>query len=112
MEYKRFGVYTINCDPTIGSVINKTRPSIIISPNEMNRNLNTIIIVPITTSQRDNYPTRFFVEGKSNDGNYKGYVVLDQIRTVDKSRIYKYIGNLETKDIILLKKILKEMLID
>ena len=78
----------------------------------MNRNLDTIIIVPITGSQRNNYPTRFHVEGHSKKGDYNGYVVLDQIRTVDKSRIYKYIGNLENKNIQQLKKILKEMLID
>ncbi|MEN8906680.1 MAG: type II toxin-antitoxin system PemK/MazF family toxin, partial [Clostridiales bacterium] len=97
MEYRRFGVYTINCDPTIGAVINKTRPGLIISPNEMNRNLSTIMIVPITSSQRDNYPTRIFVDESSKKGNYKGYLVLDQIRTVDKTRIYKDIGDLDSK---------------
>lgn len=112
MKYRRFGVYTINCDPTIGAVINKIRPCVIISPNEMNENLDTIIIVPITTTQRDNYPTRIFVEGISKKGDYKGYLVLDQIRTVDRTRIYKDIGDLKNEEVLKIKKILKEMLID
>ena len=86
MEYQRFEVYLINLDPTIGSEIKKTRPCVIISPNEMNNHISTVIIAPLTSRLR-NYPTRVpcRVEGK------QGQIVLDQIRTVDKSRLIKKI---------------------
>jgi len=85
----RFEVYYVNLDPTIGSEIKKTRPCVIISPNEMNRNISTIIIAPLTSKLR-NYPTRVpcRVEGK------QGQIVLDQIRTLDKSRLIKRIATL------------------
>ena len=86
MEYQRFEVYLINLDPTLGSEIKKTRPCVIISPNEMNNHISTVIIAPLTSRLR-NYPTRVpcRVEGK------QGQIVLDQIRTVDKSRLIKKI---------------------
>ena len=86
MEYQRFEVYLIDLDPTIGSEIKKTRPCVIISPNEMNNHISTVIIAPLTSRLR-NYPTRVpcRVEGK------QGQIVLDQIRTVDKSRLIKKI---------------------
>ena len=89
MEYHRFEVYLVNLDPTIGSEIKKTRPCVIISPDEMNRNIATVIIAPLTSIQR-NYPTRIpcKVEGK------QGQIVLDQIRTVDKVRLVKKIDKL------------------
>jgi len=89
MEYQRFEVYLINLDPTIGSEIKKTRPCVIISPNEMNNHISTVIIAPLTSRLR-NYPTRIpcRVEGK------QGQIVLDQIRTVDKSRLIKKITTL------------------
>ena len=89
MEYHRFEVYLVNLDPTIGSEIKKTRPCVIISPDEMNRNIATVIIAPLTSIQR-NYPTRIpcKVEGK------QGQIVLDQIRTVDKIRLVKKIDKL------------------
>ncbi len=85
----RFEVYYVNLNPTIGSEIKKTRPCVIISPDEMNRNISTIIIAPITSRLR-NYPTRVpcKVEGK------QGQIVLDQIRTIDKSRLIKRIDSL------------------
>ena len=89
MEYQRFDVYLINLDPTIGSEIRKTRPCVIISPNEMNNHIATVIIAPLTSKLR-NYPTRVpcRVEGK------QGQIVLDQIRTVDKTRLIKKITTL------------------
>ncbi len=86
MEYQRYDVYLINLDPTIGSEIRKTRPCVIISPNEMNNHIATVIIAPLTSKLR-NYPTRVpcRVEGK------QGQIVLDQIRTVDKTRLIKKI---------------------
>ena len=85
----RFEVYYVNLDPSIGSEIKKTRPCVIISPNEMNRNISTIIIAPLTSKLR-NYPTRVpcKVEGK------QGQIVLDQIRTIDKLRLIKKIDTL------------------
>ncbi|MCF8259658.1 MAG: type II toxin-antitoxin system PemK/MazF family toxin [Melioribacteraceae bacterium] len=85
----RFEVYYVNLDPTIGSEIKKTRPCVIISPNEINYNISTIIIAPLTSKLR-NYPTRVpcKVEGR------QGQIVLDQIRTVDKSRLIKKIDTL------------------
>lgn len=85
----RFELYFVNLDPTVGSEIKKTRPCVIISPNEMNRNISTIIIAPLT-SKLKNYPTRVpcKVEGK------QGQIVLDQIRTIDKTRLIKKIDTL------------------
>lgn len=85
----RFEVFYVNLDPTIGSEIKKTRPCAIISPNEMNHNISTVIIAPLTSKLR-NYPTRVpcKVEGK------QGQIVLDQIRTVDKTRLIKKIDTL------------------
>jgi mRNA interferase MazF len=85
----RFDVYYVNLDPTIGSEIKKTRPCVIISPDEMNRHIRTVIIAPLTKVIR-NYPTRvtYIVEGR------KGQIVLDQIRTIDKSRLIRKIDTL------------------
>jgi mRNA interferase MazF len=100
----RFEVYFVNLDPTIGSEIQKTRPCVIISPNEMNHNISTLIIAPLT-SKLKNYPTRVpcKVEGK------QGQIVLDQIRTVDKSRLVKKIDTLNKTTQIKVLNILKEM---
>ena len=91
MEYMRFDVYLVNLDPTIGSEIKKTRPCVIISPNEMNRNISTVIVAPLTSKSRS-YPTRIDckVEGK------QGQIVLDQIRTVDKIRLAKKIDKISS----------------
>ena len=85
----RFEVYLVNLDPTVGREIRKTRPGLIISPDEMNHNIGTIIIAPMTTKSRA-YPTRVPVtfQGK------KGYIVLDQIRTVDKKRLVRHLGRI------------------
>ena len=92
MVVKRFEVYLVNLDPTVGSEIKKIRPCLIISPDEMNRYIATVIIAPMTTRGRD-YPTRVSCkfEGKS------GQVVLDQLRTVDKKRLVKKLGRIDKK---------------
>jgi mRNA interferase MazF len=102
--FSRFEVYFVNLDPTIGSEIKKTRPCVIISPNEMNHNISSLIIAPLT-SKLKNYPTRVpcKVEGK------QGQIVLDQIRTVDKSRFLKKIDTLNKATQIKVLNILKEM---
>jgi mRNA interferase MazF len=89
MVVRRFDVSLVNLDPTIGSEIQKTRPCLIISPNEMNNSITTVIIAPMTTKGRD-YPSRVncTFEGKA------GQIVLDQIRTVDKRRLVKKLGTI------------------
>lgn len=86
---KQFEVYLINLDPTTGSEIKKTRPCVIISPNEMH-SLNTVIIAPMTSTCKL-YPTRIPVLFEKKEG----YIVLDQIRTVDRLRLLKKLGTIE-----------------
>jgi mRNA interferase MazF len=95
MEIKpaRFDICLITLDPTQGSEIKKTRPCVIISPDEMNKYLNTVIIAPMTTKTR-NYPTRIAIQFDKKHGE----IVLDQIRTVDKSRLVKHLGKLSLAD--------------
>jgi len=90
MVANRFDVYLINLDPTVGSEIQKTRPCLIISPDEMNRYIRTVIVAPLTTAGRD-YPTRVSCKFKKK----KGQIVLDQIRTMDKSRLIKKLGSID-----------------
>ena len=87
MGINRFEVFLVNLDPTIGHEIRKTRPCVVISPNEMNHHISTVIIAPMTTKGR-NYPTRISCtfQGK------KGQIILDQIRTVDQKRLVKKLG--------------------
>ena len=103
--FSRFEVYFVNLDPTIGSEIKKTRPCVIISPNEMNHNISTVIVAPLTSKLR-NYPTRVpcKVEGK------QGQIVIDQIRTVDKIRLVKRIDTLNKLTQTKVLNVLKEML--
>lgn len=107
MEINQYQILLVNLDPTIGSEIKKTRPCVVISPNEMNKYLRTVVIAPMTTSSKK-YPTRIAV--RNNDK--KGWVVLDQIRTIDKQRIIKVMGSLTTSEIRELKSILRETYID
>lgn len=89
MVVNRFDVYLVNLDPTVGSEIQKTRPCLIISPDEMNRWIATVIVAPMTTKGRP-YPTRVACEFQGKEGQ----VVLDQIRTVDKSRLVRKLGQI------------------
>jgi len=86
----RFDVYLTNLNPTVGSEIQKTRPCLVISPDEMNRHIRTVIIALMTTADKD-YPTRVSCTFK----NKKGQIVLDQIRTIDKTRLLKKIGTID-----------------
>ena len=92
MVVKRFDVFLANLDPTIGSEIQKTRPCVVVSPDEMNRNIRTVIVAPMTTAMKD-YPTRIPCTFK----NKQGQVVLDQIRTIDKARLVKKLGAIDSK---------------
>ena len=89
MVVNRFDVYLINLDPTVGSEIQKTRPCLIVSPDEMNRYIRTVIVAPMTTAGKD-YPTRVSCKFKKK----KGQIVLDQIRTIDKTRLVKKLGSI------------------
>ena len=93
MVIKRFDVFLVNLDPTIGSEIKKTRPCLVISPDEMNRNIRTVIIAPMTSAQKE-YPTRIFCTFQKK----KGQIVLDQLRTIDKARLIKKLGTIGSKD--------------
>lgn len=92
MVINRFDVYLVSLDPTVGSEIRKERPCLIISPDEMNRYISTVIVAPMTTKGQT-YPTRVpcVFQGKT------GQIVLDQIRTLDKSRLTKQLGVLEKR---------------
>ena len=92
MVVKRFDVYLTNLDPTVGSEIQKTRPCLIISPDEMNRYIRTVIVAPMTTAGKD-YPTRIACQFKKKNG----HIVLDQIRTIDKTRLIKNLGSLDAE---------------
>ena len=107
MDLNQYQIVLVNLDPTVGREIKKTRPCVIISPNEMNNHLQTVIIAPMT-SQSHNYPTR--IEVKHH--NKKGWVVIDQLRTIDKQRILKILDKLTNKEILKLKSTIKETLVD
>jgi mRNA interferase MazF len=107
MEISQYDVCLVNLDPTIGHEMKKTRPCLVISPNEMNENIRTFIIAPMTTKSHD-YPTRIKVSfnGKT------AWIVLDQIRTIDKQRLVKKLGGIRDDVILSVKTAIKEMLVD
>jgi mRNA interferase MazF len=90
MTVKRFDVFLVSLDPTKGKEIKKTRPCLVVSPDEMNRFIATVIVAPMTTKDRD-YPTRIPCEFQGKQGQ----VVLDQIRTVDKNRFVRRLGRID-----------------
>ena len=104
MKYNQYDIVLVNLDPTIGSEIKKTRPCVIISPNEMNHIIKTIIIAPMTSTSKS-YPTRLKLKDDS-------YIVLDQIKTIDKQRVIKYLDRLKLSDIKKIKSIIYEMLVE
>ncbi|KAB2891593.1 MAG: type II toxin-antitoxin system PemK/MazF family toxin [Desulfobulbaceae bacterium] len=104
MEVKRFDVFLINLDPTIGHEIKKSRPCVVISPDQMNHHISTVIIAPMTTTIR-NYPTRVNCIFQ----NTKGQVVLDQILTVDKIRFMKKLGRVQKRTQENIVSVLQEM---
>ncbi len=107
MEIKQYQIIIVNLDPTVGSEIRKTRPCVVISPNEMNKNLRTIIIAPITSKSKD-YMTRVKFELEGNDN----WIAIDQLRTIDLTRIIKTVGELDKKEIKKVKLIIKETFVD
>jgi mRNA interferase MazF len=104
MAVNRFDVHLVNLDPTVGSEIKKTRPCLVISPNEMNRHIRTAIVAPMTTKGAA-YPTRVACRFKGKQGQ----VVLDQIRTVDRVRLVKKLGRLDRRTGAKVLDVLQEM---
>jgi mRNA interferase MazF len=104
MVVKRFEVYLVNLDPTIGSEIQKTRPCLVVSPDEMNRHITTVIVAPMTTEGQP-YPTRVpcRFQGKG------GQIVLDQLRTVDKVRLVRRLGRISAETQRAVLDVLAEM---
>ena len=107
MVIRQYEVYLINLDPAIGHEIQKTRPCLVISPDEMNNNIRTVIIAPMTTKSHA-YPTRI----PARFDKKSGWIVVDQIRTVDKARLVKKLGKISNKEIAAVKDILRQMLVD
>ncbi len=107
MDLKQYQIVLVNLDPTIGSEIKKTRPCVIISPDEMNKHLRAIIVAPMTTNSK-NYPTRIEVKHDRKIG----WIVIDQIRTIDKQRILKTLGRLSRPEIKEVKSVIKETFVD
>ena len=104
MVVRRFDVYLVNLDPTVGAEIQKTRPCLIISPDEMNRHIATAIIAPMTIQSRS-YPTRVPCHFQGKDG----HIVLDQLRTVDKTRLVRRLGCLSASEQKSILRALAEM---
>lgn len=104
MAVNRFEVYLINLDPTIGSEIKKTRPCVVVSPDEINHNIRTVIVAPLTTKGQP-YPTRVPCRFRGK----KGQVVLDQIRAVDQSRLIKKLGRIDAATASTVLDLLQEM---
>lgn len=107
MEIKQYELVVVNLDPTIGSEMKKTRPCAVISPNEMNKYLQTIVVAPLTSSSKP-YPTRVEI----NQPKTKGWIVLDQIRTVDRTRIVKKLGNLTISETENVKNVIMETYVE
>jgi len=92
MVVRRFDVFLVGLDPTVGSEIQKTRPCLIVSPDEMNANIRTVIVAPMTSSIEE-YPTRVSCTFRKKNGQ----IVLDQVRTIDKSRLMRKLGTIDSK---------------
>ncbi|SOC79948.1 mRNA interferase MazF [Salinimicrobium sediminis] len=107
MDLEQYSVILVNLDPTVGSEIKKTRPCVIISPNEMNKFLRTIVIAPMTTTPKK-YPTRIPVKMNGQ----KGMIAIDQIRTIDRKRIIKVLDSLGKREIQKCKEVIKETFVD
>jgi mRNA interferase MazF len=104
MAINRFEVYLVNLDPTVGGEIQKTRPCLVVSPNEINHHVRTVIVAPMTTKGQA-YPTRVACRFRGKSGQ----VVLDQIRTVDRVRLTKRLGRLDPKTSARVLEVLQEM---
>lgn len=107
MDLKQYSIVLVNLDPTVGSEIKKTRPCVVISPNEINKFLKTIVLAPMTTNLTK-YPTRVPIKHNGK----KGMVAIDQVRTVDKTRIIRVFETLSKSEIDECKSVIKETFVD
>jgi mRNA interferase MazF len=107
VEISQYHIYLVNLDPTVGHEIKKTRPCLVVSPVEMNRHLKTVMIAPMTTKSHD-YPSRVALRFEEKPA----WIVLDQIRTVDRVRLVRELGKLDLRHIRKVKDIIREMLVD
>jgi len=107
LDLIQYHIVLVNLDPSIGSEIKKTRPCVVISPDEMNKNLRTVVVAPMTSTLKS-YPTRV----KIAHSRQTGQVVLDQIRTIDKQRIIKKLGELTKNESRQVKEIIRETFVD
>ena len=103
MGVSRFEVFLVNLDPTVGSEMRKSRPCVVVSPDEMNSYVRTVVVAPLTTAGR-RYPSRVPVRFAGKDG----WVVVDQLRTVDKVRLAKRLGALEAREAAAVLEVLRE----
>jgi len=107
MVISRFDVVLVNLDPTVGSKVRKTRPCAVISPDEMNRQLNTIIVAPMTSTSKS-YSSRVEVQS----GDRVGWVMLDQVRAIDRQRVVKVLGVLSTDESNKVRQVIREFFVD
>lgn len=107
MVISQYAVILVNLDHTIGSEVKKTRPCVVVSPDEMNRQVNTLIIAPMTSTSKD-YPSRIQVQS----GDRAGWVMIDQIRAIDRLRVVKVLGNLSTSEVVKIKQVIRELFVD
>jgi mRNA interferase MazF len=106
-QVNQYDIVLVNLDPTVGSEMKKTRPCVVLSPNEMNRHLQTIVVAPMTSSSKP-YPTRVEVGHNST----KGWIAIDQIRTIDRVRIVRRFESLTGKETEKVKKVIQETFVD
>lgn len=107
---KKYQIYLVNLDPTIGSEISKTRPCIIVSPDEMNSSLNTVMVVPLTSTSPRTLPTRILIKPSPlNKLKNESYAVLDQLKTIDKRRMVDNWGEITEKEKMDITNTLLEM---
>ena len=104
MGVRRFDVFLVNLDPTVGSEIRTSRPCVIVSPDEMNRYIRTVVVAPLTTASRP-YPSRVEVRFAGKDGQ----VVIDQLRTIVKGRLAARLGVLDADEAASVLEVLKKL---
>jgi mRNA interferase MazF len=106
-QIAQYEIVLVNLDPTMGSEMRKTRPCVVLSPNEMNKFLQTIVVAPMTSTSKP-YPTRVEVRHKSTNG----WIAIDRIRTIDRKRIVKHLELLTAKEIKKVKSVIQETFVE
>jgi mRNA interferase MazF len=106
-QIAQYEIVLVNLDPRRGSEMRKTRPCVVLSPNEMNKFLQTIVVAPMTSTSKP-YPTRLEVRHKSTTG----WIAIDQIRTIDRKRIVKHLEALTAKEIEKVKSVIQETFVE